>query len=143
MAFKYLQERELYNLKDDYTFSHRSFLQTFVNSNTESFQLQRDYMVPPFACKFVQGLLAVADEAGYVSFFNKDMWKGPLIDYQIHNNAIFDMYFLENSQMITASGDLSCRLFDFSQGQTVCEFKGHESSVKCLKRIGNRMIFNF
>lgn len=50
-----------------------------------------------------------------------------------HNNAVLDVaWTADGRQLVTASGDMTCRLIDAETGKAVTTFSGHEQSVKTV-----------
>jgi len=56
---------------------------------------------------------------------------------QAHYNAIFDMDFIHENpnHLITASGDLSCALWDIEKLSAIQYFVGHKKSVRVVKNL--------
>lgn len=54
-------------------------------------------------------------------------------DWQAHNNAIFDMTWMESEEKIlTASGDQTVVMWDVEKQDKLNVFRGHTSSVRCV-----------
>lgn len=54
-------------------------------------------------------------------------------DWQAHNNAIFDMAWVEGEgRILTASGDQTVVLWDVERQEKLDVFRGHTSSVRCV-----------
>lgn len=54
-------------------------------------------------------------------------------DWQAHNNAIFDMTWMESEEKIlTASGDQTVVMWDVEKQEKLNVFRGHTSSVRCV-----------
>ncbi len=49
-----------------------------------------------------------------------------------HDGYLSCCRFIDNSKMLTSSGDATCMLWDVSTGEMTTEFKGHESDVMSL-----------
>ncbi|XP_066327861.1 uncharacterized protein [Miscanthus floridulus] len=104
----------------------------------------------PFAISFGKtaqtcNLLAVADEDGYVGLYDT-RWRLPsasssleksaetrVSDWVAHNNAIFDVCWIkEGSQMLTASGDQTVKIWSVGNRKCIGVLSGHTGSVKSL-----------
>lgn len=89
-------------------------------------------------------LLAVADEDGYVSIINtlKELPtsldddsspRRPSAQWTAHNNAVFDLAWSNNDRwMLTASGDMTIKLWDTGYASKLATFAGHTGSVKAI-----------
>ncbi|XP_022328805.2 denticleless protein homolog [Crassostrea virginica] len=96
--------------------------------------------VPPLACEFCKvkskgHILAVVDENGFIVIYNtkKTGQMAIVDDWQAHNNAIFDMVWVEGEgRILTASGDQTVVLWDVERQEKLDVFRGHTSSVRCV-----------
>ena len=53
------------------------------------------------------------------------------LDWRVHNNAIFDIEWVpQSNNILTGSGDQTILLTDVTTETKICTFKGHKSSVK-------------
>uniref|UniRef100_A0ACD5X5X3 Uncharacterized protein n=1 Tax=Avena sativa TaxID=4498 RepID=A0ACD5X5X3_AVESA len=104
----------------------------------------------PFAVSFcktaqVSRLLAVADEDGYVSLYDtrrrlpsrssslEKSAETRLSDWVAHNNAIFDVCWIKDgSQLLTASGDQTVKIWSVENKKCLGVLSGHTGSVKSL-----------
>lgn len=104
----------------------------------------------PFAVSFckapqISRLLAVADEDGYVSIYDtrrrlpsrsssiEKTAETRLSDWVAHNNAIFDVCWIkEGSQLLTASGDQTVKIWSVENQKCLGVLSGHTGSVKSL-----------
>uniref|UniRef100_A0A453H5A4 Uncharacterized protein n=1 Tax=Aegilops tauschii subsp. strangulata TaxID=200361 RepID=A0A453H5A4_AEGTS len=98
-------------------------------------------------CKVPQisRLLAVADEDGYVAIYDtrrrlpsrsssiEKSAETRLSDWVAHNNAIFDVCWIkEGSQLLTASGDQTVKIWSVENKKCLGVLSGHTGSVKSL-----------
>ncbi|KAJ3673005.1 hypothetical protein LUZ60_006379 [Juncus effusus] len=106
--------------------------------------------VPPLSlsfCKNIESshLLAVSDEEGYVSLYNthrnlpsctsfrEKSDQAKIFDWVAHNNAIFDLSWIKNgTQILTASGDQTVKLWNVENRKCLGILSGHTGSVKSL-----------
>ncbi|KAF7047395.1 hypothetical protein CFC21_056331 [Triticum aestivum] len=104
----------------------------------------------PFAVSFckvpqISRLLAVADEDGYVAIYDtrrrlpsrsssiEKSAETRLSDWVAHNNAIFDVCWIkEGSQLLTASGDQTVKIWSVENKKCLGVLSGHTGSVKSL-----------
>ncbi|KAE8795612.1 denticleless protein [Hordeum vulgare] len=104
----------------------------------------------PFAVSFckapqISRLLAVADEDGYVALYDtrrrlpsrssstEKSAETRLSDWVAHNNAIFDVCWIkEGSQLLTASGDQTVKIWSVENKKCLGVLSGHTGSVKSL-----------
>ncbi|EER91037.1 hypothetical protein BDA96_01G132100 [Sorghum bicolor] len=104
----------------------------------------------PFAISFGKtaqtcNLLAVADEDGYVGLYDtrrrlpsasssiEKSAETRVSDWVAHNNAIFDVCWIkEGSQMLTASGDQTVKIWSVGNRKCIGVLSGHTGSVKSL-----------
>lgn len=108
--------------------------------------------VPPFAMDFARTgdeagrWLVVADEEGYVTKIDtksqcgdgeeqteRDGCMRKTSQFLAHPNAIFDVQWTAgDTQLLTASGDQSVKLWDAQTEQCIVSFRGHCGSVKSV-----------
>lgn len=83
--------------------------------------------------KGYEHILALANEEGFLAIHNTNE-KVQRIGSQIHHNAIFDLAWLSNQNIITASGDHTARLIDVNRDDFLAThiFTGHTRSVKTI-----------
>ncbi|KAL5210150.1 hypothetical protein ABZP36_005773 [Zizania latifolia] len=104
----------------------------------------------PFAISFckaerISHLLAVADEDGYVGLYDtrrrlpssssylERSAETKMSDWVAHNNAIFDVCWIkEGSQLLTASGDQTVKIWTVEDKKCLGVLSGHTGSVKTL-----------
>ncbi|XP_015690029.2 denticleless protein homolog [Oryza brachyantha] len=104
----------------------------------------------PFAISFckakqISHLLAVADEEGYVGLYDtrrrlpssssslEKSAETKTVDWVAHNNAIFDVCWIkEGSQLLTASGDQTVKIWSVENKKCLGVLSGHTGSVKSL-----------
>ncbi len=94
-----------------------------------------------FSFQGKENLLAIANEDGCLSIHdtNKSGKESLYVDFEAHNNAIFDVSWMPRSDKIitaTASGDQSVRIFEILSSEDVKllhTFKGYTRSVKCVE----------
>ncbi|CAL4935414.1 unnamed protein product [Urochloa decumbens] len=104
----------------------------------------------PFAVSFgktaqTSNLLAVADEDGYVGLYDtrrrlpssssslEKSAETRVSDWVAHNNAIFDVCWIkEGSQILTASGDQTVKIWSVGDRKCIGVLSGHTGSVKSL-----------
>ncbi|KAL5683532.1 hypothetical protein ACJX0J_009917, partial [Zea mays] len=90
-------------------------------------------------------LLAVADEDGYVGLYDtrrrlpstssslEKSAETRVPDWVAHNNAIFDVCWIkEGSQILTASGDQTVKIWSVGNRKCIGVLSGHTGSVKSL-----------
>ncbi|XP_009597523.1 uncharacterized protein [Nicotiana tomentosiformis] len=105
---------------------------------------------PPMALSFCKTsknshILAVADEGGYLSLFNtrvrfpsssthrQNAEKAKVSEWAAHDNAIFDVCWIkEDTNILTASGDQSIKVWDAQGKKCVRALMGHTGSVKSI-----------
>ncbi|CAK9322544.1 unnamed protein product [Citrullus colocynthis] len=105
---------------------------------------------PPLAVSFCKTLhnshiFALSDEDGYVSMFNtrsrfslfssheENTEKSRVSEWEAHRNAVFDVCWIkDDTQMITASGDQSMKLWDVQEMECIGTLRGHKGSVKSI-----------
>ncbi|CAK9176156.1 unnamed protein product [Ilex paraguariensis] len=105
---------------------------------------------PPMALSFCKTsksshVIAVTDEDGYVSLYNtrskfpssstyqQNAEKARICEWIAHDNAIFDICWIkEDTNILTASGDQSIKVWDPQEKKCVGELMGHTGSVKSL-----------
>ncbi|WVZ60195.1 hypothetical protein U9M48_010248 [Paspalum notatum var. saurae] len=104
----------------------------------------------PYAISFgktaqTSNLLAVADEDGYVGLYDtsrrlpsssssrEKSAETRMFDWVAHNNAIFDVCWIkEGSQILTASGDQTVKIWSVGDRKCIGVLSGHTGSVKAL-----------
>ncbi|KAG7017781.1 Denticleless protein-like protein [Cucurbita argyrosperma subsp. argyrosperma] len=105
---------------------------------------------PPLAVSFCKTLknshiFALSDEDGFVSLFNtcskfslfssqeENSEKSRVCEWEAHRNAVFDVCWIkDDTQMITASGDQSMKLWDVQEMKCIGILRGHKGSVKSI-----------
>ncbi|KAJ8546360.1 hypothetical protein K7X08_018943 [Anisodus acutangulus] len=105
---------------------------------------------PPMALSFCKTsknshIVAVTDEGGYLSLFNtrvqipsssthlQNAEKAKVSEWVAHDNAIFDVCWIkEDTNILTASGDQSIKVWDAQGKQCVRALMGHTGSVKSI-----------
>ncbi|XP_060194531.1 uncharacterized protein LOC132623745 [Lycium barbarum] len=105
---------------------------------------------PPMALSFCKTsknshIVAVTDEGGYLSLFNtrvqfpsssthlQNAEKAKVSEWVAHDNAIFDVCWIkEDTNILTASGDQSIKVWDAQGKQCVRSLMGHTGSVKSI-----------
>ncbi|XP_065878395.1 uncharacterized protein [Euphorbia lathyris] len=105
---------------------------------------------PPLAICFgktskCSDILAVSDEDGYVSLFDTRKKfpsqashkecsdKARISDWVAHQNAIFDICWIkEDTNMLTASGDQTIKLWDVQEKKCTGVLMGHTGSIKSI-----------
>ncbi|XP_046373016.2 denticleless protein homolog [Haliotis rufescens] len=96
--------------------------------------------VPPLACSFCpvassSHILSLVDENGYLVLYNtlRTGTEAILTEWQAHNNAIFDLAWMESEEkIVTASGDQTAVLWDPHTSTKMEVFKGHTSSIRSV-----------
>ncbi|KAJ1997421.1 hypothetical protein GGI04_005412 [Coemansia thaxteri] len=113
----------------------------------------------PLACKYGhlaggQAKLALVDEGGMVSLFDttnsqtrsvgEDDGLKPVARWRVHDNSAFDLeWSLDNTRMVTASADETCRLWDVEQQKLLGMFSGHTQTVRSISwRHGDQHCFS-
>ncbi|RAL47155.1 hypothetical protein DM860_014049 [Cuscuta australis] len=105
---------------------------------------------PPMAISFCKTsnnchIIAVSDEGGYISLYNtrskflsssnylENAERAKISEWVAHENAIFDICWnQEDSNILTASGDQSIKVWDANEQKCVSALMGHTGSVKSL-----------
>ncbi|KAL3526087.1 hypothetical protein ACH5RR_014459 [Cinchona calisaya] len=105
---------------------------------------------PPMALSFCKSnknthILAVTDESGYISVYNtrlnfpssstyqQNTEKSRILEWVAHDNAIFDICWIkEDTNILTASGDQSIKVWDAQEKKCVGALMGHTGSVKAI-----------
>ncbi|WCJ21070.1 Transducin/WD40 repeat-like superfamily protein [Euphorbia peplus] len=105
---------------------------------------------PPLALSFANRssnshILAVSDEDGYVTLFDirnkfpshashqESSEKARISDWVAHQNAIFDICWIkEDTNMLTASGDQTIKLWDVQEKKCTGVLLGHTGSIKSI-----------
>nr|KYP54826.1 Denticleless protein isogeny [Cajanus cajan] len=90
-------------------------------------------------------ILAVSDEDGYVSLFNsrrkfsetasfeENAEEAKICDWVSHQNAVFDLCWIKgDTQILTASGDQTIKLWDVQERKCLGVLTGHTGSVKSM-----------
>ncbi|XP_077567362.1 denticleless protein homolog [Stigmatopora nigra] len=95
--------------------------------------------VPPFGLSFssvqeFQDVLAVTNEEGIVRIYNTEGRGSRLLkEWLAHENAVFDLAWVPGeSQLVTAAGDQTARLWDVKSSELLGSFKGHLCSLKSV-----------
>ncbi|XP_061174054.1 denticleless protein homolog [Saccostrea echinata] len=128
-----------------------NILESFECLHTDEYLGEDDgALVPPLACEFCKvksrgHILAVVDENGFIVIYNtrKTGQTAIVDDWQAHNNAVFDMTWVENEEKIlTASGDQTVVLWDVEKQEKIDTFRGHTSSVRSVcAQLGSSAVF--
>ena len=92
---------------------------------------------PSYCVKYTHNLpttAAAADESGLVYIIGITMGDCALTEtFQAHHNSIFDInWTLDNSKLLTASGDHTGAVWDIEM-QVPLVLAGHKGTVKCIK----------
>ncbi|XP_059451950.1 uncharacterized protein LOC132182663 [Corylus avellana] len=105
---------------------------------------------PPLAISFCKTsknshILAVSDEDGYVSLFDtrrkfqssasqrENAEKARVCDWVAHHNAVFDLCWTkDDTQILTASGDQTMKVWDVQEMKCIGVLTGHRGSVKSM-----------
>ncbi|KAL6960553.1 hypothetical protein U1Q18_038316 [Sarracenia purpurea var. burkii] len=105
---------------------------------------------PPMALSFCKtgknlGIVAVTDEEGYISFYNtrskfpssstyrEIAEKSKVCEWVAQENAIFDVCWIkEDTNIVTASGDQSIKVWDAQEKKCIATLMGHTGSVKSI-----------
>ncbi|EXC20336.1 Denticleless-like protein [Morus notabilis] len=107
-------------------------------------------VTPPLAISFGKSsksshILAVSDEDGYVSLFDtrrqfssssshqENAEKARVCEWTSHNNAVFDVCWVKgDTQILTASGDQTMKVWDVQEKKCIAMLMGHTGSVKSM-----------
>ncbi|KAG8634993.1 hypothetical protein MANES_17G112600v8 [Manihot esculenta] len=105
---------------------------------------------PPLAISFAKSsknshVLAVSDEDGYLSLFDtrknfppyasqqEYSDKSRISDWEAHQNAIFDICWIkEDTNLLTASGDQTIKVWDAQKQKCTGVLMGHTGSIKSI-----------
>ncbi|KAM0791339.1 hypothetical protein ACM66B_005807 [Microbotryomycetes sp. NB124-2] len=150
-ALQAMKRRELGATIGSRHLSMRPILRDYVSHNEEQVHRmpsQQDWRnwAPPFVTEFSNGakagrkqLLAVADEEGFVTTFDaggktRHDADASRTSFRAHHNAIFDLsWSVDDSMIVTASGDQSARLWDTETQRCLGELEGHVSTIKSVR----------
>ncbi|KAJ7974618.1 denticleless protein-like [Quillaja saponaria] len=90
-------------------------------------------------------ILAMSDEDGFLSLYDtghkfpsfashqENADKTKICDWLAHENAVFDICWVkEDTQILTASGDQTMKVWDVQEMKCVGELTGHTGSVKSM-----------
>ncbi|KAI3665980.1 hypothetical protein L6452_44616 [Arctium lappa] len=115
-----------------------------------AFGVDEDNVTPPMALSFCKTtrnahILAVTGEDGYVSLYNtrfkysysatenENADKARICEWLAHDNAIFDVCWIkEDTNLLTACGDHSIKLWDTEERKDLAILTGHTGSVKSI-----------
>uniref|UniRef100_A0A2N9FUV7 Uncharacterized protein n=1 Tax=Fagus sylvatica TaxID=28930 RepID=A0A2N9FUV7_FAGSY len=105
---------------------------------------------PPLAISFCKTsknshILAVSDEDGYLSLFDtrrklsssvshqENADKARVCEWVAHHNAVFDLCWIKgDTQILTASGDQTMKVWDVQEKKCIGALTGHTGSVKSM-----------
>ncbi|AES74373.1 putative transcription factor WD40-like family [Medicago truncatula] len=106
--------------------------------------------VVPLALSFAKTskfchILALSNEEGYVSFFDtrrkfavpqcleRNAEEARICEWSSHNNAVFDVNWIkDDTQILTASGDQTVKVWDVQEKKCLGVLTGHTGSVKSI-----------
>ncbi|XP_064485085.1 denticleless protein homolog B-like [Ornithodoros turicata] len=119
-----------------------SVLENLHSNSSNEFEIQTQTdgtSIPPMACEYSPyasqcDLVAVADEEGGINIYDLDAGRMKHVEsWLAHENAVFDIaWHPRRQEMVTASGDLSLRLWDVTTRTCLHQYCQHEASVKCV-----------
>ncbi|KAJ2824876.1 hypothetical protein GGI24_003302, partial [Coemansia furcata] len=126
-------------------------LESLVSPEARVYRLQADEESQngalPLACKYsnsvgVRSRLALVDEGGMISIFDpvndkmnvsSETGMQPVAKWRGHDNSVFDIeWCADDTRMVTASADESCRLWDVEQQKLLGVFGGHSQTVRSV-----------
>ncbi|KAJ2660153.1 hypothetical protein IWW48_003100 [Coemansia sp. RSA 1200] len=129
-------------------------LSSLVSPTARTFRLQSvdepQLTVLPLACKYsnsvkARGKLSLVDESGYISIFDTFSEQDaaphqlategmrPIIKWKAHDNSVFDFEWGPfGDQIVTASADEMCKLWDVERQQVLGMFSGHTQTVRSV-----------
>ncbi|CAA3014152.1 denticleless protein homolog A isoform X2 [Olea europaea var. sylvestris] len=105
---------------------------------------------PPMALSFCKTnknahILALTDEGGYIGLYNtrkkftdsshygENAEKAKVSEWVAHDNAIFDICWIkDDTNLLTASGDQSIKVWDTQEKKCIRALMGHTGSVKSI-----------
>ncbi|XP_050383595.1 uncharacterized protein LOC126800295 [Argentina anserina] len=128
----------------------RSYTDCLASEFSEVGAIAAEHNGPPMAISFGKTgrnshIVAMSDEDGYLSLFdtrrkflasashqeNADRTK--VCDWVAHQNAVFDICWIkDDSQIVTASGDQTVKVWDIQEKKCTAVLIGHTGSVKSL-----------
>ncbi|KAM5581736.1 denticleless protein [Rosa sericea] len=144
--FQGIRSRELHGSR----VPKRSYIDCLVSDFSEIGAIAAEHNGPPMAISFGKTsknshIVAMSDEDGYLSLFdtrrkfsasashreNADRTK--VYDWVAHQNAVFDICWIkDDTQIVTASGDQTVKVWDIQEKKCTAVLMGHTGSVKSL-----------
>ncbi|TKY50456.1 Denticleless protein-like [Spatholobus suberectus] len=145
--FTHIASRELFRVRKRPRMD--GFVSGFNETGVVAVQHNAEHTIPLSLsfCKTTEfsHILAVSDEDGYVSLFDtrrkfpvtatfeENAEEARICDWVSHQNAVFDICWIKgDTQILTASGDQTIKLWDVQGQKCLGVLTGHTGSVKSL-----------
>ncbi|KAM1058592.1 hypothetical protein ACFX2I_023311 [Malus domestica] len=122
----------------------------YVSDFYEIGAIAAEHYSPPMAISFGKSwksshIIAMSDEDGYLSLFDtrrkfcasvshqENADKTKVCDWVAHHNTVFDICWIkDDTQIMTASGDQTIKVWDIQERKRTAVLMGHTGSVKSL-----------
>ncbi|BBH00446.1 Transducin/WD40 repeat-like superfamily protein [Prunus dulcis] len=144
--FQDIRSRELHGFRAP----KRPYINGLASDFNEIGAIAAEHNGPPMAISFGKtcknsDIVAMSDEDGYLSLFDtrrkfsasasfqENADKTKVCDWVAHQNAVFDVCWIkDDTQIMTASGDQTIKVWDIQEKKCTAILMGHTGSVKSL-----------
>ncbi|PQP96488.1 denticleless protein homolog [Prunus yedoensis var. nudiflora] len=144
--FQDIRSRELHGFRAP----KRPYINGLASDFYEIGAIAAEHNGPPMAISFGKTcknshIVAMSDEDGYLSLFDtrrkfsasasfqENADKTKVCDWVAHQNAVFDVCWIkDDTQIMTASGDQTIKVWDIQEKKCTAILMGHTGSVKSL-----------